>query len=304
MTARVDIVALGFCSWDYLEIVPHIPLDEKVQIIETLEQGGGPAATAAVAASRLGAQAGFIGRVGDDNQGLAILDEFRRERVDVAGTRIDRGERSSETFCWIEQATGRRSIAWHRGSTRPLTFDEISSESFHGVRLLHLDGHQPNAALAAARWARDAGVRVSLDAGNCWPHMDQLLELSNVVVASEGFARGLLGRDQPEAAVREILSRGAEIAVVTLGARGCVCLTADGLLRKPAFAVRVVDTTGAGDVFHGAFCVAQLEAWDIERSIEFASAAAALKCTQLGGRSGIPTRPNVAAFLESARGLA
>ena len=301
MNSRVDILTLGFCNVDYLAIVPHIPLDEKVQIIETIEQPGGSAATAAVTAARLGAKAGFIGRTGDDSRGRTIADEFRREGVNIDGLVVDRGATSSLAFCWIDQTTGRRSIAWHHGSAKPLSAEAVSPELVRTAKILHLDGFQPDAALAAARLAREAGVRISLDAGTFMPHMQQLLELSDVVIASEQFAKALLGRDEPETAVKEILSRGAEIAMVTLGERGCVCLTADGLLRKPAFSAPAVDTTGAGDVFHGAFCVAMLEAWGIERSIEFASATAALKCTRLGGRSGIPTRRDVFAFLESAK---
>ena len=301
MSPQLDILTLGFCNVDYLAIVPHIPLDEKVQIIETIEQSGGSAATAAVTAARLGAKAGFIGRVGDDSRGRTIVDEFRAEGVNIDGLVVDRGATSSLAFCWIDQTTGRRSIAWHHGSAKPLSADALPPELVRTAKILHLDGFQPDAALTAARLARDAGVRISLDAGTHMPHMHELLELSDVVIASEQFAQGLLGRDDPVAAVREIFSWGAEIAMVTLGEQGCVCLTADGLLRKPAFLASVVDTTGAGDVFHGAFCVAMLEAWDVERSIEFASATAALKCAQLGGRSGIPTRRDVFAFLESAK---
>ena len=300
MNSRVDILTLGFCNVDYLAIVPHIPLDEKVQIVETIEQSGGSAATAAVTAARLGAKAGFIGRVGDDSRGRTIVDEFRGEGVNIDGLVVDRGATSSFAFCWIDQTTGRRSIAWHPGSAKPLSADAVTPESVGTAKILHLDGFQPDAALAAARLARDAGVRISLDAGTYMPHMHQLLELSDVVIASEQFAKKLLGRDEPETAVREIFSRGPETAMVTLGERGCMCLTADNLLHKPAFLAQVVDTTGAGDVFHGAFCVAMLEGWDVERSIEFASATAALECARLGGRTGIPARHDVFAFLESA----
>lgn len=300
MTHQMDIVMLGFCGWDYLAIVPHIPYDEKVGIVESLEQGGGPAATAAVAAARLGARTAFVGKVGDDARGRHIVEEFRKEGVDVSGLAVEKGATSSFAFCWIEQGTGKRSIAWKVGSALGLALDEVPLDLVRGAKVLHLDGHQNEAALAVAEQARQADVTVSLDAGSYSPQMDRLMGRCHVVIASEGFARGLIGRDDPGAAVDEIFRRGAKIAVVTLGAQGCVCRTAEGLLRKRAFPVSVVDTTGAGDVFHGAFCVGLAEGWPVDRALDFAAATAALKCTHLGGRTGIPQRDQVMEFLKKS----
>jgi len=300
MTQQADIVMLGFCGWDYLAIVPRIPIDDKVQLIESLEQGGGPAATAAVTAARLGARTAFLGKVGDDPRGGNIVAELRREGVDVSGLLVEEGATSSTAFCWIEQNTGKRSIAWQKGSARDLTPKEVPLDLVRGAKVLHLDGHQAEGASAAAEEARHAGVTVSLDAGSYSPRMDGLMKRCQVVIASEVFARDLIGRDDPEAAVRQIARCGAEVAVITRGARGCICLTADGLLRKQAFPVEVVDTTGAGDVFHGAFCVALAEGWPVERALDFAGATAALKCLRLGGRTGIPRRDTVMEFLRKS----
>lgn len=303
MGAQVDIVMLGICAWDYLGTVSRIPLNDKARMIEHLEQGGGPAGTAAVAASRLGARTGFIGKVGDDARGRLILDGFRQEGVDASGCVVQQGAISPAAFCWVEQSTGNRSVAWHPGSITPLRPEEVPQDLVRGARVLHLDGHQAGAAVAAAERARQAGATVSLDAGAYHQHMDRLMELSHVVIASEAFGRELIGSDNPEAAVREIFSCGPRIAMVTLGSRGSLCLTSAGLLHKPAFTVDVVDTTGAGDVFHGAFCVGMLEGWDLDRTIDFASAAAALKCRRLGGRTGILPRAEVIDFLKTVRGL-
>ena len=301
MTQQADIVMLGFCGWDYLAVVPHIPLDDKVRMVESLEQGGGPAATAAVAAARLGARTAFVGKVGDDARGENIVAEFRKEGVDVAFLLIEEGATSSTAFCWIEQNTGKRSIAWQTGSARDLTPEEVPLDLIRGAKVLHLDGHQIEAALAAAEEARQAGVAVSLDAGSYSERMECLMKSCQVVIASEVFAQGLIGRDDPEAAVREISRAGAEIAAITLGVRGCICLTAGGLLRKPAFPVDVVDTTGAGDVFHGAFCVGLAEGWPVEQALDLAGATAALKCMRLGGRTGIPQRDTVMGFLRKSK---
>ncbi len=291
------IVSLGFCSVDHLCVVPHVPIDEKVELVERRTQGGGPAATAAVAAARLGAQSAFCGAVGDDSSGADILAEFGRERVDVRGVVARPGAESAVSFCWAEQGTGRRSIVWSRGTAKPLTPDELDKELLANAALLHLDGHQGQAALAAAAIVKAAGGQVSLDAGTLRPDMVELAKRCDIVIASERYAQAFLGADDPERAVRAIHAQGPRIAAVTLGNRGWVGFDGGTLIRGEAFKVPVIDTTGAGDVFHGAFCVAWLETADLERSLVFASAVSAMKCRQLGGRAGIPTRRELDEFL-------
>ncbi|MBK7930044.1 MAG: hypothetical protein IPJ98_22010 [Bryobacterales bacterium] len=294
----MEFLSLGYCAWDYLGIVPHVPRDGKVRMKEHIEQGGGPAATAAVTAARLGVSAGFAGKVGDDDRGRYILAELRREGVDTSACIVEAGAQSAAAFCWVEEGSGNRSIAWHTGTATPMTADDVPADAVRAARILHLDGNQPEAALAAALCAREAGVLVSLDAGTFRPHMARLLELSDIVVASEQFSRELLGRDDPEQAVREMSTRGPRTAVVTMGSRGCLGLAAEAGIRVPAYRLDAVDTTGAGDVYHGAFCAAILAGWDVERAMRFASAAAAIKCTRLGGRTGIPSYAEVCAFLD------
>jgi len=254
-----------------------------------------------VAAARLGARTAFAGKIGSDDRGDRILAGFRAEAVDVTGCLREEGAVSAAGFCWIEEATGRRSIAWHPGTAGPLGPAELPEALIRGAKILHLDGSHPDAALAAARLAGQAGVKVSLDAGTYGPHMPALIGLSDLVIASQGFARDLVGRDDPEAALREMAARGPRIAIVTLGPGGSLGLSGGRMFRRAAFPVPVVDTTGAGDVFHGAFCVGLLESWGLERTVDFAGAAAALKCTRVGGRTGIPGREEVIAFLHSVR---
>jgi ribokinase len=299
----LDVVALGFCSWDYLGIVPRIPVDDKVKIGGYLEQGGGPAATAAVAASRLGARTGFASVVGADVRGRLILDEMKREGVDVEACQIEAGAVSPAGFCWVDEPTGKRSIAWFPGTTPDLTPAADVDAMLRGARVLHLDGHFPAAASVAIERIRVTGGIVSLDAGTYRDHMPGLMARCQVVIASEGFAHDLIGRNDPEAAARSIVRNGADVGMVTLGSRGVLWLEGARVVRRPAYRVEVADTTGAGDVFHGAFCIGLLEGWDVERSAAFASAAAALKCTRLGGRTGIPTRAQVTEFLKSTGDL-
>ncbi len=296
------VTALGYCSVDYLCVVPQVPMDEKVEITERCRQGGGPAATAAVAAARLGAQTAFCGAVGDDDLGVAILAELRREGVDVGGVVTRPGAESPVAFCWAEQGTGRRSIAWSRGSAQPLTPAELDRARLARTALLHLDGHQTQAAFAAAAIVKAAGGLVSLDAGTFRPDLAELARQCDIVITSERYATAFLGADDPDRAARAIQAQGPRLAAVTLGRRGWVACDGRTLLRGNAFSVPVVDTTGAGDVFHGAFCVAWLETEDLRYSLSFAAGAAALKCRRLGGRAGIPTRPELDEFLRRNAG--
>lgn len=274
-------------------------MDHKVEIVRSLTQGGGPSATATYAAQRLGSTTAFIGVVGDDENGRNILREFREGGVHVDGI-VEREAASSPTaFCWTEQREGRRSIAWSRGTVAPLHPEEVDLDMVRSSRALHLDGHQADAAIHAAKAAKAEGVTVCLDAGTMLDGMDVLLGHTDIVIASEWFARTFTGHADLEDALRHLRAMGAQWAVATCGKHGSIGYDGSHFFRVPAFAVQVVDTTGAGDVFHGAFLHCHLQGGDLTESLRFASAAAALKCEQLGGRTGIPTRERLEAFLHT-----
>ncbi len=292
------VVGLGYCGLDRVCVVPEIPLDGKVEIAEEIAQGGGPAATATVAAARLGARAVFCGVVGGDADGQVILDGLRAEGVDTGAVRVRAGAMSAHAYCWAEAGTGRRSIAWTRGSSAALAADEVDGDLIASAQALLLDGHQPAAAIHAAELARAAGVPVLLDAGSQLPSMEALLSLCDHVVASREFVARRWGVDEPEAAAKALAAAcGATRTLVTLGGDGCVWVDQGQCHRLPAFAVEVVDTTGAGDVFHGAFAFGLAHRWPWDRLVPFAAAVAALKCRRLGGRAGIPSLAETSQFL-------
>lgn len=296
LTGTHDITGLGFCSWDHVCAIPRVPVDGKVEILRRINQGGGPAATATYAAQRLGARTAFVGVVGDDEAGRAILRELAGGGVSVSGMAIRTGRESAVTYCWAEQETGGRSIAWTRGDAEPLRPDEVDPARIRASRALHLDGLQTAAAARAVELARAAGVIVCLDAGIVVPGIDGLIARCDLVIASEFFAQRFCGC-APEEALSNLRQRGPQVAVVTLGARGSVGVADGAVVRMPAFAVPVVDSTGAGDVYHGAFLLRYLEGAPLAECMRFASAAAALKCGALGGRTGIPTRQRLEEFL-------
>ena len=291
------ITGIGYCGMDYLCRVPYIPLDDKVELVESLIQGGGPCATAVVAAARLGARTAFNGAVGDDARGEQILRGLAEEGVGTQGVKVRRGAESPAGFCWIEQQSGKRSFAWTRGSVRPLGPREIDRDLIARSHVLHLDGHQTQAALAAAKIARANGVAVSLDAGTIVPGIDALLARCDVIIASEKFAARYTGEANPRKALKKLFAGPCRFAAVTRGKEGSVGFDGKTYLPCPAFKVEAVDTTGAGDVYHGAFAYAYACGKEWAACMRFAAAVAALKCTAFGGRTGIPDLKKTERFL-------
>ena len=194
---------------------------------------------------------------------------------------------------------GERSIIsrWSTGS--PIRVDEISQDDITSAKVLFIDD-VTDATIQAVHWAKEAGVKVVMDPVQMYDVSQLLLSDVDVPIVPEHFAQNWMPDQPPEAVAQGLYDLGASIAIVTLGARGCVVCSDDGIQHVPAFPVDVVDTTGAGDAFHGAFMVAMLyEDWDISHKVRFASAVGAMNCRALGGRTGLPTFQEVEEFLAS-----
>lgn len=305
MIAR-DVIGLGFATLDTIGLAPRMPgLDDHLLLEDLTQQGGGPVAQALVTLTRLGATAGFAGRVGDDEAGTRIRAGLAKEGVDVTHLQTAPGGRSHQSIILVDRDSGKRSICAFRGDAGSVALDEPTLAYLCSGRYLHLDGHSPDMAAIAAREAVARGVRVCVDAGAGGnpEHLLPLVRSAHIVIAAERFALNVSSGGTVAAAAADLLDMGPEIVVVTQGDAGSYTRTRDAAFTTPAFSVPVVDTTGAGDVFHGAYLYGLLQDWDLESIASFASATAALKCTQLGGRAGIPRLPVVQAFLE-ARGVA
>ncbi len=299
----VQFVGLGYCSNDHLCRIAEIPIDSKTEMLEHMIQGGGPAADATVGAARLGLKAAFVTAIGDDADGVKILADFQADKVDVSGIRVRKGGCSPIAYCWVTNDGG-RSVAWTRNKLELLKADEIPLEMIRGAKVLHLDGHHPDAAVAAAKAAKAAGVLVNLDAGTFTPRIDELLALADIIIASEAFARRWSGEEHLEAALRKLKTIGAKVTGLTAGSKGSLLIQDDGsILHCPAFSgLPIVDTTGAGDAYHCGFVVAYLEGRSPMECMRFGSAFAGLKCGKLGARAGLPTMAETEAFLkENAR---
>ncbi len=295
----LDVVGLGYCSWDYLGILDEIPEFDAptVSLADFAISGGGPVSTALVTLARLGAHTGYIGAIGNDDAGVNLKRAYEQEGIDIRRLRIQPGVRSPVCMVLVQTHTGRRSILCHRGSYRDVELDAEDRAYITSARFLHLDGHHMAAAITAAQWAREAGRTVIFDANRPRPRLDELLPRVDVLITNAGFPAAYTGEADLGKAARCLTSMGIRLVVTTLGEQGCVVYTSEAAWQVPGFAVPVVDTTGAGDAFHGAFIYGLLRDWDLQRTATFANAVAALNCTALGGRAGLPGLAQVEAFL-------
>jgi sugar/nucleoside kinase (ribokinase family) len=303
--AEFDVVGLGGCAWDRLAVIERYPsVDTKNEVLHYEEQGGGPVATALVTLARLGASTRFLGKLADDDDGKLAVESLGAEGVDVRRVLFQKTDNPSYVFVVIEKETGTRTIFYSRGDLSPMTPEELDRNIVTSGKILHVDRHQIAAAIVAAQWAQEAGSKVVVDAEGKVPGMDALLDLADYIVGSSDFARATTGKNDVRNAARELLRAKTSAVVVTAGDAGGVCVSHEGEFWYPAFSVDVVDTTGAGDVFHGAFNYGILQGWSLHATTRFASAVAALKCRALGGRTGIPSLEEALHFLEERGGVA
>ncbi|MCA9862504.1 MAG: hypothetical protein KC432_05775 [Thermomicrobiales bacterium] len=295
-----DVIGLGHAALDTIGLTPRLPhLDDNVRLEDLTRQGGGPVAQALVTLVRLGATAGFVGRVGDDDAGALIRTGLAEEGVEVTHLQTAPGARSLQSMILVDKTTGKRSICAFRGTAGEIELDAQTRNYLCSGRFLHLDGHSVGSAVIAARQATRSGVRVCLDAGAGTDpgYLLPLIRETQVLIAAEQFTVAASPNDTVVAGARRLMALGPEIVVVTQGERGSSTYTASTEFSTAPFPVDVIDTTGAGDVFHGAYLYGLLQGWDLASTAAFAGATAALKCTQLGGRAAIPRLPAVLAFM-------
>ncbi|MEG1516287.1 MAG: carbohydrate kinase family protein [Clostridia bacterium] len=295
----MDIVGIGYPVMDCLVRMNRLPkTDGASDLLESSWQGGGMIATGLVAAAVLGAQCGMLGVVGGDGYGQFCLEDLQRNGVDTSRLAVDQKESTFLTFVLSETEKGGRSFVGKPGTHRKLRPDELDESYIGGAEYLFLSS-MDEIDVAACRIARKHGVRVFVDADVYDEAILRHLDLIDALVASEDFYKGRFQDESYEANCRTLQRCGPEIVVVTLGARGMRGVYRDEYLALNAFKVAVRDTTGAGDVFHGAFLYGMLQGWPGERVARFASAVSAIKCTRLGGRAGIPDTKTAERFCET-----
>ncbi|MBW1721729.1 MAG: sugar kinase [Deltaproteobacteria bacterium] len=297
---QIRVVGLGQACVDYLGRVNKFPAeDEKVELEELVMQCGGPASTALVVLARLGVKVAFIGVVSDDPFGVKIQKELELEGIDSTYLKTVPGFSSQFAFIAVTRDNGHRTIFWHRGTVPSLNADDVDLSPFSAAEILHLDGLMIEASIEAARQARRMGMRIVLDAGTMREGSLELVSMVDVLIASERFAEPIVGKQSPPEQTLAALRRlGPRQVVLTLGEKGSMALDHGMILFQRAFPVEAVDTTGAGDVYHGGYIYGLLKGWHMADCMRFASAASALKCRMIGARKGIPGYARLQEFLE------
>jgi len=301
---KFDVVGLGGCAFDMLASVERFPKpDTKSRMEKYVQQGGGTAANTLITVARLGAKAAYMGKLGEDELSRFVINEFIREGVDTSNVIVEEHAGPYIALIIVDQSSGERTILWTDEMVKGLGKDELSEGAIVSSRVLYLDDWKSctlEAALCAAEAAREAGVKVLLDAEN--PQKKEYLQLIKRVdflVVSADYALGLSGCSEVSEASAVLLDYGPEAVVITQGARGCFVRARSKSFSRPAFEVHVADTTGCGDAFHGGFAYGLAREWPIEQTVEFASAVAALNCRKVGARIALPTLGEVKEFLRS-----
>lgn len=296
-----DVVGVGINATDTIIRLPYFPtLDSKVEVRSCEVKAGGQVATAMVACHRWGLSVRYVGKVGDDAAGRFQIDETAREGV-VAHWIVADGCASQTSHILVDEASGERTVLWNRNSSIALRAEDLKREWILGARALLVDGHDTEAATQAANWAREANMPVVGDFDNRYPGVEPLLECVDFAIASRNFPERLTGEADLLKALPQISRRfKCRVAGATLGDMGAVLWDGKRFLLSPAFCVGAVDTTGAGDIFHGAFVFGLVRRWELEEILEFACAAAALNCTATGARGHIATLDEIEGFRQSA----
>jgi sulfofructose kinase len=304
-----EIVAVGIACMDQAVAVEDLNGGERTSALRYVQTGGGMAATAMVAAARLGARCSLASSAGDDLAGRFIRDELAGEGIDLTYFRLRHKGQTGVSLCLAETATGRKRIIGLRGGQQRLTPADVDETFFRMVRqarILHLDGFHGALAIRAGACAREAGVPVHLDATCNDAASDRFLAVSDIVFASQSFCERRFGRDVCPHAVEWLADiTPARWLGVTMGAAGSIALDRNSGKRffQPAFAVPCLDTVGAGDSFHGAMSFALARGWPMDKAMRLAAAVGAMCCLGLGGREGLPTLRQAQAFLRKAKPL-
>jgi sulfofructose kinase len=298
-----DCLGLGICPLDYLGVVSTYPkLNQKVDLVDFKIQGGGPVPTALVAIARLGGKTALVGKIGNDHEGRLIKEGLESEGVDTDHLLVDRRGRSLQAFVWVDRQSGKRTVVLNNTESSEIKPEQIKASLFKKARFVLLDGRDLEANLRVSGLAKRYDCGIVIDVGSYRPEVKPLLPFTDYLVIGEEFSLEFTGIGKVERALVELYRRYKPRAVViTLGERGAVGTTDGSIFKQSGFKVQVVDTTGAGDVFHGAFVYALTRQWEVAKAVEFACACAAMKCTALGGRTGIPTYRKALKFLRSRK---
>lgn len=291
MSLQIEIAGIGACVADTLYTLNGFPReDTKKGAVVSRQVGGGPAATGLVAASRLGCRTAYLGTLSEDAAGTFLEQDFERYAVDTKGvTRYGAEYRSFTSCIWLNQASGSRTCVFDKGSLPAYQITEEGRKILQQAKILMVDGNDMDAAIEGAKLIHEAGGLVLYDAGGLYENVEKLLPHADILIPSAEFARGFTGSDSLlEAALTLYEVFHPRVVVITNGKEGGVRYDGRECVRYAAFPTEVVDSNGAGDVFHGAFAAGLIKGYSYGECCVFASMVSSLKCQGLGARESIP----------------
>jgi sugar/nucleoside kinase (ribokinase family) len=288
MTApqQVDLVGVGLNATDTLITLPTYPeRGSKVEYTTRTVLPGGQAATTVVACQTWGLSTRYVGKLGEDDAARLHLSAFTSAGVDARIVTVP-GAHSLQNLIMVDE--GERTVLCQRDERMVLQPEELERAWITSARALHIDGRDTAAATLAASWARQAGIPVIADLDELYPGVETLIDLIDYLIVSRDFPCRLMADPDLESALRRMQSRfGCRLTAATLGEEGVLAWDGRRLLHRPAYRVPVVDSTGAGDIFHAGFIYGLLQDWPLARQLDFSCAAAAVNCMHAGARGGI-----------------
>jgi len=298
-SSAVDLVGVGLNATDTLIPLSSYPeRGSKMEYRSETILPGGQVASTVVACQHWGLRTRYVGKLGDDSAAALHRAAFAKEGVETQIVTVQGGV-SPQSLILVD-GSGERTVLNRRDDRLVLRPEELNREWIVNARALHVDGHDTAAATLAASWAREAGIPVVADLDEQYPGIEALLNKIDYLIVSRDFPCRLMAEADLETALRRMQQRyGSVLAAATLGQDGVLAWDGQNFHHTPAFRVPVLDTTGAGDIFHAGFIYGLLQGWPLERQLDFACAAAALNCTAVGARGGIQSLDAIESLMKT-----
>lgn len=295
-----DIVGMGLVVVDELILLPEYPEpDTKLKIIDSVKQVGGPVPTALRLLSKLGLNCHFIGKIGNDDNSNFIESKLTQSGLDISGL-MKENAKSGFSQVWTDVKNKTRTIAYSTGTLPPLADSDFNFEKLPQTKILHIDGFNNSGISKAVEYYKSKGTKISIDTDNFSEEILKILNIVDFIVMPKRFAVQFLGDYSMTvlaSKMKEIYPSASAI-FLTDGINGSVCNYNDKIISQNAFNIDVVDTTGAGDIHTGGLLYGLFNEWEMDKSLQFASACAALKCMHIGNET-LPDINEVKDFLKN-----
>ena len=293
-------MGIGLNAVDYFLVVPRFPESGgKIEVDSHEVMTGGQTATALSALTRLGYSTRYLGYVGDDEAGRIQIESLQAAGVDISRLKVIEGGLSPVSVIIVERGSGERTILWRKGVAAGIDPAEVDESFVSCGRVLLIDGHSIAAETKAARFAKAAGLPVVIDVDKDYGG-EGLYRLVDYLITASEFPSRITGLSDERAALAALHEKyGNSVVAMTLGSKGALAYCDGTYVEAPGFSIEAYDTTGAGDAFHGGFIFGMLEGHSLEETLRVANAVAAMNCMKLGARGGLPTRAELAKFLNS-----